>query len=146
MGPGRCSAPIAKFLAPSLPDWQQGGPVPWLLERAGRGCRGEGDPSTAAPPLSLSSPRRMVSLSPSSVPGRVPPSLSCLFPQVPLCPGGGDRQGPRQELAPLPATPLWNPAPQGLHAPKGGQGGLKCTEDRIPRHACTRLLQGCELS
>lgn len=99
-----------------------------------------------APPPSLPSPRKTVSLSPSTLPGTGAPSLSHLFSQVPWCPGGGDEQGPQQELAPLPTMPLWTPAPEGLHAPKGDQGGFDCTEARTPGHDCTRLLQGCELS
>lgn len=115
MGPGRYCAPITRFLAPSLPDWQQAGPAPWLLEWTGRGCREEGGPSTAAPSLSPSSPRRMVSHHPPCW-AWVPPASLTYYPRSPWCPGSGDGK------APLPVAPLRTPASQGLHAPKGSQG------------------------
>lgn len=77
--------------------------------------------------------RGMLSLSPPTVPGMGALSLPHLFPRSLWCPGGGDGQDPRQELGPLPATPLQTPTPRGCVHLGEGQGGLQGTKDRRQR-------------
>lgn len=131
------------------PDWQQGGPASRLrigrevLQTGGRtlDCSTFTVPAVGRRMLSLS---LSLSLSPSLSPvlGTAAFSLSQLFPRSLWCPGGGDRQDPRQVLGPLSATALQPPGSvctQGrgrvaFSAPRmeDGQGLLtKACSDRI---------------
>lgn len=88
------------------------------------GCRGEDGILIAATALILFSPRRTVSLSLSTLPAMGAPSLSRLFPQVPLVSEWWGQAGsPIGAGSPACHTTL---ALQCLCVPKGGQGGLEC--------------------